>query len=288
VPENIFQMEIDDFTGRTFPVTGHRGSNHIQPMRTKETVKSWGACEQLPFPSVFCPPVILKIRDATHTGRKYLHENELARLDSYRLRKRRLEFFTGRICAKQAVSSYLRLNGLPSFSGKNTEIVTLKNGCPLVRFHPAGDFVAPHVSISHSKELAAAMASSCPCGIDLQKIDNKLLRVKEKFCSEQEQKLVSGSKTEDDPEALALLWCAKEAIQKRFGHDTMPVFSEIRLQKNARKKNSTCHWWRLEFSLPEKYHSGRVVAVAATAFAGYGLAITASTKEVNYAGTPGS
>ena len=228
------------------------------------------------FPSLPCPPVILKLRDDNPILRKSLHENEKKKLDSYRLSKRRREYLTGRICARKVVAAAFQAGGLPSFSQNRIEIATRDNGSPVVRLHPPADFSLPEISISHSKGLAAAMASFSPCGIDLQRIDEQLLRVKEKFCSASEYKILNQMTPADEQTALTLIWCAKEAIQKRFSHRTMPLFSEILLKNGAQKKRKSC-CLQLTFSLAEKHRCQTDVTVAATTFSGYALALTTDT-----------
>ncbi|BCL59446.1 hypothetical protein DGMP_01390 [Desulfomarina profundi] len=202
--------------------------------------------------SVSCPPVILKLQEDTPRNRKALHENELARLDSYRLTKRRREYLTGRICAKEAVLIYLHACNLPPVSADKIEIVNRENGHPAALLHPLPHLAAPHISISHSKEMATAIASPCPCGIDLQKIEKKLLKVKKRFCSESELGRLAEIAKENELNTLALLWCAKEAIQKRFGHNTMLGFSEIHLQQCVQIKIKPHRFFQLKFFLSKK------------------------------------
>ena len=235
------------------------------------------------FASTTTPPVILKLKEDLPTNRKSLHKNELARLDNYRPGKRRREYLTGRICAKKAVNSYLDDCGLSSLPSDRIEIATLESGHPLALLHPVPDIAVPHISISHSKELATAMSSSYPCGIDLQKIEKKLLKVRKKFCSESEIRLLAGTTKKDELSILALLWCAKEAIQKRFGHDAMPGFSEIHLQQCVQKKMKPRCCFQLNFSLCKKQDPPPPVTVVATTFSDYALALTTRTKEENNA-----
>ena len=229
------------------------------------------------FPYLPCPPVILKLRDDNPILRKSLHENEKEKLDSYRLPKRRREYLTGRICVKNVVAAVFEAKGFPPFPHNRIETVILDNGRPVIRLHPPADFSPPEISISHSKGLAAAMASFSPCGIDLQKIDKQLLRVKEKFCSASEYEILNQITPADEQTALTLIWCAKEAIQKRFGHRTMPLFSEILLKNGFQEKKKSC-CLQLVFSLAEKYRCQTDVTVAATTFSGYALALTTDTS----------
>jgi phosphopantetheinyl transferase len=236
------------------------------------------------FPSLPCSPEILNLKDDTPITRKSLHENELVRLDSYRLPKRRREYLTGRICAKKVVAAAFETRGFPAFPLNRIEITTLDNGSPATRLHPTSDFSLPDISISHSKDLAVAMASFSPCGIDLQKIQEQLLRVKEKFCSAPEYERLTRLTTVDEQTALALIWCSKEAIQKRFSRNSIPLFSEILLKSGVQEKAKSC-CLRLDFSLSKKQCYQADVTVAATTFSGYALALTIDTEEDNNART---
>jgi phosphopantetheinyl transferase len=72
---------------------------------------------------------------------------------------------------------------------------------------------AASVSISHSGIYAAALLNpTAPCGVDLEEIHDKALRLAPKFLSTQELNLYSL-----DADKATLLWCLKEAAYKRLG-----------------------------------------------------------------------
>ncbi len=86
------------------------------------------------------------------------------------------------------------------------------------------------ISISHSGDYGAALAACSPCGIDLQLRQDSLLKVKEKYCSEAEYRLLETFLSETDTLArLALLWAAKEAAKKALSHWQMPGFLDLEI-----------------------------------------------------------
>lgn len=78
------------------------------------------------------------------------------------------------------------------------------------------------ISISHSREVAAAIAAPCAVGIDIQQIVEKIERLAPRFLSPAELANI-------DPafrmEHLHVYWCAKEALYKAYGRREL-VFTE--------------------------------------------------------------
>lgn len=160
-----------------------------------------------------------------------LHQNEAAALSNYRLPKRRSEYLTGRICAKIAVHELLNQTIAPSTLEKLSaiQISNTENGRPVVCVHaPENTTPKMDISISHSGDYGAALAAGSPCGIDLQLRQDSLLKVKEKYCSEAEYRLLETMLSETDTlTRLALLWAAKEAGKKALSHWQMPGFLDL-------------------------------------------------------------
>ena len=89
-------------------------------------------------------------------------------------------------------------------------ILTTPRGKP---FFETGEL---HFSISHSKNHAFCVLSSCPVGIDAEEKDRAVnLRLAEKILSETEHRRFEAA---DDPhDALLRLWVLKEAAAKLSG-----------------------------------------------------------------------
>ncbi len=66
-----------------------------------------------------------------------------------------------------------------------------------------------HISLSHNPKMAAVMFSKTECGIDIEQLRPKILRIQDKFLSEEERKRYFGN-----IELLTLIWSAKESIYK--------------------------------------------------------------------------
>lgn len=73
-----------------------------------------------------------------------------------------------------------------------------------------------HISLSHSVERTAVIASKRSVGIDIQKIVSKIGRISKKFCNEYELQFVPA---EESSSLLYyhIIWGAKECIYKSYG-----------------------------------------------------------------------
>jgi len=167
----------------------------------------------------------------------WLHGTEQEKLSTLHYPKRHLEWLGGRICAKQAARQYLLHGnqGNPSEPAAprapHLQIMTAPSGRPLL--DPGvlpEDLSTPHISISHSKRYALAVAASTPCGIDIQATSDALGRVQDRFCSRGEKELLGRHlKKLQLSEHLTLLWAAKEAVKKATTFDRMPGFLDLAL-----------------------------------------------------------
>ena len=228
------------------------------------------------FSSVPCTPVMLRLLPATgDIEPDFLHGSELVQLKKYRLPKRRSEYLTGRLCAKLAASSYLQSSLNTPVAMEQIEIFNAGHGRPFITLNQTPSPTVPDISISHSKGYAVAMASRHRCGIDIQKHEKSLIKVKEKYCTAQEYTILSDSiENGDELLHLALLWSAKEAIQKTFStKNGLPTFSNIRLQSGEEKD---CGNVVLFFSLPpgQSRQKSKIIAVAAGTFTDYAIAVS--------------
>ena len=83
-------------------------------------------------------------------------------------------------------------------------------GKPFLRGAPAR-----HFSLSHSHGHAAALLADVPCGVDLQRRDEKITRLRTKFERDDERAFVEVQ--QDEVAALHVLWGAKESLYKLWG-----------------------------------------------------------------------
>jgi 4'-phosphopantetheinyl transferase len=123
-----------------------------------------------------------------------LTSDQRAVYDQIHLEKRRREWLCTQIL--------LRLIG----GGRTLDF--LPNGKPFL----SGNY---HISISHCGNLAGIVISPQPIGMDIQGVDEKIMRIRTKFCNEAELQMLGS-----DPSALeryTMIWSAKEAIFKHFG-----------------------------------------------------------------------
>lgn len=91
----------------------------------------------------------------------------------------------------------------------NEEVFYRENGKPYLR--------NAELTFSHCLPLAGALIHPDFAGMDIQKADSKLERIKEKFAHPEE--LDFALKSADALDALTILWSAKEALFKVYGQE---------------------------------------------------------------------
>ena len=139
--------------------------------------------------------------------------------------KRRVEWLGGRLAAKGAIDQLLGKHG--PMAPKAISILPDDVGIPVVKIPFRG--IAPvRVSISHSGEYAASVASkNTSCGVDIQCVSDRLLKVQERFVSGNE--LVFLDKEPNLLTRLGMLWTAKEAMKKCFFAADPIFFGKLQL-----------------------------------------------------------
>lgn len=102
-----------------------------------------------------------------------------------------------------------------------------------IAYHPSGKpFLKgseTNISISHTKGYAAILLSENPfTGVDIEHISNKVLKVKRKFISPEEEKNLP---KEGEAEVLALLlhWSAKESLFKAIPDEGVDFIKELHI-----------------------------------------------------------
>ena len=93
-----------------------------------------------------------------------------------------------------------------------------ENGKPYLPEYPY------EISFTHSYDYAGLMMSQKgPCGIDLELVKDKVVRIKEKFMKPSELAFIQN----DHIEQLYACWCAKEAVYKLQGNKGVSFFENI-------------------------------------------------------------
>lgn len=175
----------------------------------------------------------------------WLHRDERTQLENFGFKKRYREWLGGRICAKHGLRLFLNSNGKPSeFTPEHAQccVQSEESGRPYFSRISGVDFSFPELSISHSNDYAAAMISASFCGIDIQFSAPSLIRVQDRFCSPEENRLL-GRELSPGPELsrLTLLWSAKEAVKKMLSPGGIPGFQELHLCKIEQQQQNNDH-----------------------------------------------
>lgn len=84
-----------------------------------------------------------------------------------------------------------------------------------------------HISLSHAKDYAAAMISNdCPVGVDVEVMEEKILKLARRFLSNEELEFID---ERQKIEHLYACWGAKEALYKLYGKGGLPFIGGIML-----------------------------------------------------------
>jgi len=90
---------------------------------------------------------------------------------------------------------------------------------------PAG---YPAISMSHSQNLAAVLFADAPsCGVDLEAVGDKILRIEQKFCNPQERENLDRTMLREN---LHLIWGAKEALYKMYGKKSVDFKVDLHIE----------------------------------------------------------
>ncbi|WP_010251083.1 4'-phosphopantetheinyl transferase family protein [Myroides injenensis] len=87
------------------------------------------------------------------------------------------------------------------------------------------------ISISHSFQYASIIISTENVGIDIEKKRDKIIRIANKFCNDNELLLVESSTNAID--ALTEIWCTKEAMYKMCDSKSLSFKNNMYVDLNA-------------------------------------------------------
>ena len=108
-----------------------------------------------------------------------------------------------------------------------------------------------HISISHSHHKAAVIAAPDLCGIDIQKIVPKILRIQDKFMSTEEKEALS---EEHQLEQAHIIWGAKEALYKAYGRKKIDFRKHLHISTFEYQKEGTTTGYVLKDDIRQDYN----------------------------------
>ena len=179
---------------------------------------------------------------------------EVQHIRGFRFAKRRHEWMAGRVAAKAAARSFLGSDRhLPAPSGMT--LLADAHGRP----EPGPGWPARigRPSISHSHAHCVAMVSAGACGVDLQRIEERIIGLEKRIIRSVEQKELARQAGLDRAAALTLAWSAKEAVKKMALGDRPGLFEAIVVDRVTPVDGRR---WRLRCYLAE---TGQALAVEA-------------------------
>lgn len=124
---------------------------------------------------------------------------------------------------------------IQSLAGRNL-ITNLENRFPLneIQILPSGKPVLKngefHFSISHCRNYAAAIVSSTQIvGIDVELVTPRILRLKNKFISNGEEKIISKINVSNEIK-YTIFWSVKEAMFKWYGLGNVDFKKDLQIE----------------------------------------------------------
>ena len=162
-----------------------------------------------------------------------------------RFAKRRYEWLAGRVAAKAAAIFH---------AGQDTELLPPHSITLLADAHgrPEPDSFWPsdvsRPSISHSHEYGVAMVSAVACGIDLQRIEERILGLEKRIINSEEQHVAADLLDWHRMIGLTLIWSVKEAVKKMLLADRPGLFEAVLIEEISRPDPLS---WRVRCRLAE-------------------------------------
>ncbi|MBN8687903.1 MAG: 4'-phosphopantetheinyl transferase superfamily protein [Chitinophagales bacterium] len=103
-----------------------------------------------------------------------------------------------------------------------------------------------HFSISHCGDFAASIVSRHKrVGVDVERVAEKIISIKDKFLTTEEQLLFTATHNSPDPQALTIAWSAKEAVFKWYGKGQVDFRKNIQLQEWNKPDSCIKGWFTL-------------------------------------------
>ncbi|MDC7221806.1 MAG: 4'-phosphopantetheinyl transferase superfamily protein [Spirochaetales bacterium] len=177
----------------------------------------------------FCCFPISEARKFIHTSQKehFLSEKEWQLASRYRQFERKLQWFSGQIGAKYALSHHLNNHSLQDLT-----ILRTLRGMPFCKQMPQLS-----VTISHSYDLAVAAVSEQTIGIDIEKDEPRPESFIKTWLSPREYEQYQSLPKEKQQTMVNHSWTVKEAYSKWCGMGGHISFKDICSLKLARRKD---------------------------------------------------
>lgn len=219
----------------------------------------------------------------------HLSEEELVQFDKFASPKRKREWLGGRFAAKHATAKLLERTKSQDndMHWSGYIIMADKNGRPFLSANKRNPENTCDISISHSASMAAAMAvNKGYCGVDIQQVSPQVIKVRERFCTNKEKKILQdffSVEPEEQAVPLTKLWAAKEALRKASFLDSLPGFLELKLiEITAAPLQKNAGLWGFIFNCKNPAGSTHdICRVAVSPIEDYVLALTVRDDTVN-------
>ncbi len=164
--------------------------------------------EDLDYRAYICICNFQKYMENFNNIEEFLHTKERDYFNGLKFEKKIKDYLIGRYSAKMAISAYTNESDLRS--------IYIYNGIfnqPVISLDNSQDH--PQISITHSKDIGAAISFSegCPMGLDIEFIREDNLKALKRYIADGEIHMIEKLQF-NYVEALYMLWTLKESLSK--------------------------------------------------------------------------
>lgn len=200
--------------------------NALEIKNFEELIKNIGSC-LINF-GIFN---IEHVRKNKSSFLKMLTDDEKKMYENYLRENSRLEFLGGRVLLKQCLLKSIYKESHQKVDFPEIDIKRGEYGKPRLFIHDKETY-SIHFSISHKLDyIFCAVDPEFKIGVDVEKVDNKLIRLKSYFMSPEEEKIISDTIKMKDllHYYYTELWASKECLVKCLGRDLWEVLKNAKL-----------------------------------------------------------
>lgn len=167
---------------------------------------------------------------------------DLSLMNSFSNENRKKEYLAARILLEKLT----RLNDMVGQVGKNKAVIVYnEHGIPFLENSKM------HISVSHAHHLLAVILDTHKTGIDIERINPKILRIKEKFMNAEE---LNSVQKKNELEQLTVFWCAKETLYKWHGKGGLRFKENLLIEPFLYKPEGIIKCWIKTQQMEKSFH----------------------------------
>jgi phosphopantetheinyl transferase len=155
----------------------------------------------------------------------FLTKDEQIIFNRYKQKKSKMEFLGGRVLLKYCLIRALKKENYEINDFTDLNIVKNNDGSPCLYIHKKLPNLSINFSISHKSDyIFCAVDTKHKLGIDVEKVNKNIIKIKSQFVSDNEEKIIEKASKQENTsylQHLIKIWTAKEASIKCYGVNSL-------------------------------------------------------------------